>query len=90
MSEKELQEMIDFIKERGDDGCEFGEFIERFITLNGVTNSDYNPGGEDFEKAYHKEVKRTFDYLKENTRVVEETETITRTWKNVEWKGTDY
>lgn len=88
--EKELQEMIDFIEERGDDGCEFGEFIERFIVLSKVLNSDYNYGGEDFEKAYCKEAKRLYHHIKDNTRIVEDTETITRTFKRVEWKNVDY
>jgi hypothetical protein len=92
MSEKEikLEEMIEFIEERGDDGCEFAEFIKRFVDLSNCVNSDYNYGGEEFEKAYIKEAKRLYYYLKDNTRIVEDTETITRTFKRLERKGEDY
>ena len=88
-----LEKMLDFIEERGDDGCEFGEFNATFTDLRHCV--EYS--GEAFQEAFYIESERIYKYLKENTRIVEEEvtttrggKTTTRTISTIEWKDIDY
>ena len=65
---------------------EFGEYCLYLGNL-GIRVDMMSKG---FRKAYTDEFNRTLKCLKENTKIVEKKETITRMYDELEWIGENY